>query len=96
MQMNETRLKINVLKMLKKKFPTAFVYKAADKFTSGIPDILMCVRGQFIAIELKIPGNTPTKIQAYTILKIQAAGGLATYCTTVKEVEKFLHEYGVK
>lgn len=45
--------------------------------TSGIPDILVCWRGRFVAIETKSAIGEPTALQIWTINKINAAGGLA-------------------
>lgn len=38
-------------------------------------DILLCVVGQFLAIETKAPGKKPTPRQETTIAAIRAAGG---------------------
>ncbi len=88
--MNETQLKIKVLKWLKKEYPEGFFYKASDNFTAGIPDILGCVNGQFIGIELKGPGGEATKIQLYTIDKIATAGGLVMICNSLEGVQDIL------
>lgn len=44
---------------------------------SGIPDILVCWQGQFIAIECKAGDNTPTALQDRELKKIRDAGGCA-------------------
>ena len=43
---------------------------------AGVPDIVGCFNGKFIAIEVKVPGNKPTEIQKHTIEKIRMAGGI--------------------
>lgn len=51
-------------------------YWAGAAFTkSGIPDILACVNGYFLAIEVKGPKGEPSELQKYNIEKIQKAGG---------------------
>jgi hypothetical protein len=45
--------------------------------TAGIPDIIVCFRGQFVALEVKQPGGKTTPLQTATIAKIKAAGGAA-------------------
>lgn len=53
-------------------------YWAGSQFTkSGIPDILSCVNGYFVAIEVKAPNGKPSELQLYTIKKIREAGGFA-------------------
>jgi len=91
MPLSETRIKEKVLAFLKAEYPKAWVYKAADRWTSGIPDLLMCVDGRFVAIELKAGKNQPTKIQKYVIESICASGGRATVCRSVEEVKNFMN-----
>ena len=43
----------------------------------GIPDIIGVIDGHFFALELKMTGKKPTKLQLYTIEKIKEAGGIA-------------------
>ena len=44
---------------------------------AGIPDIIACHRGRFIAIECKAGDNQPTALQARELDHIVRAGGLA-------------------
>lgn len=44
---------------------------------SGIPDLLVCCCGIFIAVELKAPNGKPSDLQLYNLRKISAAGGIA-------------------
>lgn len=44
---------------------------------SGIPDIIVCYRGRFLAIECKAGYNKPTALQEREILAIHKAGGSA-------------------
>lgn len=44
---------------------------------SGVPDFLICWRGQFIGIECKARGNQPTALQEQQIKQIRSAGGRA-------------------
>lgn len=43
---------------------------------SGIPDIIACFRGHFIAIECKAGFNTTTQLQERELKAIAAAGGI--------------------
>lgn len=49
-------------------------YKANDRTTAGIPDIIGCVGGVFFALELKTRSKV-TPIQAYHLRKIEDAYG---------------------
>ncbi len=44
---------------------------------SGVPDIVACVNGQFLAIECKAGKNKPTALQIREIESIRHAGGVA-------------------
>lgn len=55
-----------------------FVKFFANSFTkSGIPDILACVNGHFVGIEVKAQSGKPSELQLYNIRKIREAGGFA-------------------
>jgi len=43
---------------------------------SGVPDIVCCVAGEFVALECKAGDNTPTALQAAEMGRIQNAGGV--------------------
>lgn len=88
---SETRLKNKVLKYIKHNYH-AFVYKPNDRFTSGIPDIIMCVDSKFVAIELKVGNNQPTALQEYMLRKIRLAGGYTSVCRSVDDVKIFLEK----
>ena len=50
----------------------------ANSFTkSGIPDILACVNGYFVGVEVKAQNGTPSELQLYNVKKIREAGGFA-------------------
>jgi hypothetical protein len=69
-----------------------YVWKASDKFASGIPDIIGVWKGRMFAIELKAGYNKPTALQTYTMNMLKNAGALVTVCYTMEEVEAFMTE----
>ena len=49
----------------------------ANRMTKkGIPDLLACVNGHFVAIEVKAQNGKPSELQVYNIKKIREAGGV--------------------
>lgn len=72
----ETRFKQRVLKDLEK-IPECYCLKTQERSRRGVPDILLCLKGDFIAIELKVDGERPTKLQDVVLSRIREAGGLA-------------------
>lgn len=55
-----------------------FVKFFANSFTkSGIPDVLACVNGHFVGIEIKGPNGHPSELQIWNVNKIRESGGFA-------------------
>ena len=42
---------------------------------SGIPDLLVCMYGRFLGLEVKAPRGEPSELQLYNLEKIRKAGG---------------------
>lgn len=57
--------------------------------SSGVPDIVACLKGRFIGIECKANGNKPTTLQQMNLDKIAAQGGIALVIdeTNVKQLK---------
>lgn len=89
----EAKLQDYVIKRLKK-LPEIKVIKIADRFTKGISDLLLCVRGKFVAIELKVGSNKPTKLQLYFLEEIKNAGGIVGIAYTWGGVKDILRKAG--
>ena len=70
---------ITTIKKYLATLPETFAWKehGGQYGTAGIPDIIVCHRGRFIALEAKVGKNQPTKLQAVTIEQIRKAGGTA-------------------
>lgn len=65
----------------------------ANSFTkSGIPDILACVNGYFVGIEVKAQNGKPSELQLYNVRKIHEAGGFAMilYPSGFEKFKKFI------
>lgn len=43
----------------------------------GVPDLLVCCDGYFIAVELKAEKGNPSKLQLWNVQKIREADGIA-------------------
>lgn len=70
-----------------------FVKFFANAYTpKGIPDILACVNGYFVGIEVKAPNGKPSEIQIFNIRKINDAGGFAfiLYPSKFNEFKEFI------
>lgn len=58
----------------------------------GIPDIIVCHRGYFVAIECKAGNNKPTELQLKEIEAIRQAGGVSLVVNedNIEDVRKVL------
>ena len=69
--MSEAKLQTKMVKRLEKE--NWYVRKIIAANRKGTPDILACCNGQFVAIEVKMPGNKPSALQEENINQIQEA-----------------------
>lgn len=72
----------------------AFVLKIHGNryMQNGVPDLLCCVAGRFVGLEVKVPGkeDTVTKLQKQTIKEIRQAGGIAFAVTSIEEADRIV------
>lgn len=71
-----------------------FIFKVHghDQQMAGVPDLLACYRGMFIGLEVKMPGNEPSKIQLYRLSQIVGAGGVIKVPYSASEALEALNE----
>lgn len=77
MRTPEGKVKDKVVKILKQYGMYYFFPVTGGYGASGIPDIICCHNGRFIAIECKAGKNKTTPLQDAHIARIRAAGGVA-------------------
>lgn len=76
-QTPEKKVKSKVVDILKRE-GVYYFFPATHGFgRSGVPDIICCVDGNFLAIECKAGNNTPTALQEREMEAIRKAGGTA-------------------
>ena len=74
----EKQFENKVKKYLKSKGAYLIKYWGGAAFTkSGVPDLLVCLDGWFLGIELKAPKGKPSELQLYNLRQIEKAGGIA-------------------
>src|SRR5690349_7861868 len=81
----EARLSRTIMAALRAR--GAFVFKiwGNEKMMAGLPDIIGCYRGRFIAVETKMPGGRLSKVQLHVITKLRAAGARVVVAHSVSE-----------
>ena len=89
--MKEKTITNQILKYLKSE-PECFAFKEHGGMysTAGIPDIICCYRGKFVAFEVKTLTGKLSKLQEITIKRINEAGGMAIKVTSLQEVKNVL------
>ena len=60
--------------------------------SAGIPDIICCYRGRFVAFEVKTAKGKTTKLQEVNIRNIREACGVALVVRSLDEVKDALKE----
>lgn len=73
----ESAVKKKVVDILKAAGAYYFFPATGGFGRSGVPDIIVCFKGQFIGIECKAGDNTPTALQQRELMRIIDAGGSA-------------------
>jgi len=90
----EAKVKKKVVDVIKKYGAYYFFPATGGYGRSGVPDIVCCYRGVFIAIECKAGNNKPTPLQEAEMDKIKKAQGfvLVVNETNIADVEVLLKD----
>jgi len=71
--------------------PNCYVIKTyGTAYSAGQPDLIGCYKGRTLALEVKKPGNTPTKLQLAVLKKWGTAGAITGVVTSVEDVKKLI------
>lgn len=90
----ESKVKTAVVKLIKK-YGAYYFFPATHGYgRSGVPDIICCVKGKFLAIECKAGNGQPTALQDKEINAIRTAQGIAAVAreTNLDMIEQILKE----
>jgi hypothetical protein len=72
----ETVFRINSVVPFLKTLKNTFYQPIQQLAFVGSPDFVLCVRGRFVALELKATGGSPRPLQDYILEKVKSAGGV--------------------
>ena len=80
-----------------KTVPNLFFWKEHGGMygTAGIPDIIACVDGRFVAFEVKTETGKLSRLQEVTLGRIRDAGGKAYMVRSAAEVAAIMKEMEV-
>ena len=85
----ETTLQINAIKILEAMYKEDIYIinvHGGGRQKKGIPDLLILLKGKYIAIELKVGDNEATEKQEYEMECIENAGGYVGVAWTIQDV----------
>lgn len=62
---------------------------------AGTPDIIACVKGRFVAIEVKKPGGVESALQKAKVKLIEEAGGVAFFAYSLTETKQYFKKHNL-
>lgn len=96
--MTEAKLTKNCVDLIRKRGWFAKKIHGGPHQPAGLADINACIRGHYVAIEMKMPGkeNTLTERQAKALREVKESGGIAVVCTSERQVERLCEKIEAK
>jgi len=94
--MTEKHIITEITRFLKT-VPCCFFWKqhGGQYGTAGLPDIICCINGRFVAFEVKAPDGKLTKLQGVMLQRIKDAKGDAFKVTSVNEVKTIVENLNI-
>lgn len=91
--MHEKNIVTAIMKYIRS-IPNSFCFKEHGNMygCAGLPDIICCINGRFVAFEVKTPSGKLSKLQEIMIQRIRRAKGEAYKVTSVEEVKNILQD----
>ena len=83
---------VNSILTYLRSLPGCFCWKqhGSPYSTIGLPDIICCIAGRFVAFEVKTEDGRLTALQDRTLSRIRDAGGVAYVVRSLDEVKAIL------
>ena len=90
MSQPEARLGRQIKAALLERGAFGFKIHGGPTMMVGLPDLIFCYRGQFVALEVKMPEGVVSSIQKRRITEIREAGGYAYVVRSVASAVRVL------
>lgn len=88
--MKEKQIENQIKKYLKHIGAYVVKYFGCTYTQAGVPDLMVCYKGRFIAIEIKNESGKTTKLQDAHLQQIKEAGGISAVVRNVEEVKNII------
>ena len=69
-----------------------YIIKTVVTTKAGVPDLIVCYKGKFIALEVKTDKGETTPLQYYNLREIEKAGGWGYIVRSVEDVQLILKQ----
>lgn len=97
--MKESYLVNKIIKSVRAKYPTAYVRKLSDRFTRGLPDVLIVARRRFgdcftVLVEVKTETGKQSPIQIAEMHEIIRSNAWHLVARDVESVMECLENHG--
>lgn len=86
----EARISRDIRKLVKERGGFCFKVWGSEFMMAGLPDLICCYRGLFVAFEVKTPVGTLSKRQRYVLNAIQRCGGIVAVPRSVADARNVL------
>lgn len=68
----------------------AVKYSAGTYGMTGTPDVILSVKGKFVAIEMKKSGGKHREMQEYQKVQIRKSGGICEFCDSLESAKELV------
>lgn len=88
----ETRLRKKIQDAIQHFYPSCMIFKIHGNpyQVAGIPDLVCCINGRFVGLEVKCPGKNATEIQQAVLNRISQARGISGVVHSISEALEVL------
>lgn len=88
--MNEAQIQSKIIKYLNG--IGAYSVKTVATNRKGCPDVLVCLNGKFVGLEIKTDKGIISPLQKHNLELIEKSGGTGAVIRSVEDVKKILKE----
>ena len=94
--MTEKTFQRKLIKLIEKNNGYVVKFNASAISKIGVPDLLACINGKFVGLEVKKENGKPSEIQLWNIEQIKKSGGIAMVVkpSDYENVEKLIEKLG--
>jgi Holliday junction resolvase len=87
--MSESKIQNKIIKYLNS--IGAYTIKTISTNRSGSPDIICCLNGKFVGLEVKNEKGVVSELQKYHLEEIKNSGGVSAVVRSVEDVKVLLN-----